>query len=251
MERPRTWKVGELARATGLTVRTLHHWDHLGLVTPSGRTAAGHRRYEDRDVERLYEVLALRRLGVPLATVGELLGGSASVEDVLRQHLRLVDEQLVALRRLRAGLGAMVGAHPRSTADFLGLIREVVFVDEIVERYFTAEQLAGLAERREREAGQVAAVEAAWPELIARVQAAVDAGTDPAGEHGRALAAEWADLLERFHRGDDELRRSLYAMQAENADTIRREHGGPSAEQIAFIAAASAEPGAPAAAGAS
>ena len=55
------WKVGSLASATGLTVRTLHHYDHIGLVSPSGRTPSGHRLYEESDVRRLYQVLALRQ----------------------------------------------------------------------------------------------------------------------------------------------------------------------------------------------
>lgn len=48
------WKVGALARAAGLTVRTLHHYDHIGLLSPSARTGAGHRLYSEADVARLY-----------------------------------------------------------------------------------------------------------------------------------------------------------------------------------------------------
>jgi DNA-binding transcriptional MerR regulator len=72
---PRYWKVGELAGATGLTVRALHHYDRLGLLVPSQRTHAGHRLYGEADVSRLYHVLALRDLGFSLAEVGELLDG--------------------------------------------------------------------------------------------------------------------------------------------------------------------------------
>ena len=58
-----SWKVGDLARITGLTVRALHHYDHIGLLSPSLRTAAGHRLYTAADVARLYRVCLLRRLG--------------------------------------------------------------------------------------------------------------------------------------------------------------------------------------------
>jgi DNA-binding transcriptional MerR regulator len=54
------WSIGELAAATGLTVRTLHHYDEIGLARPSLRTHAGHRRYTATDVRRLHRVLALR-----------------------------------------------------------------------------------------------------------------------------------------------------------------------------------------------
>lgn len=61
-----TWRVGALAELTGLTVRALHHYDHLGLLRPSQRTPAGHRLYTADDVARLYRINLLRRLGFPL-----------------------------------------------------------------------------------------------------------------------------------------------------------------------------------------
>ena len=135
MDEERVWKVGELARATGLTVRTLHHWDELGLVVPGRRTSSGHRVYSGAEVERVYQVLALRRLGVPLSTIGSLLEGSQDVGEVLAQHLRLVEEQILALRRLRSGLAtALKTAADGSPADFVNLIRKVIVVDEIVEK---------------------------------------------------------------------------------------------------------------------
>ena len=59
-------KIGELARLTGLTIRTLHHYDHIGLVVPSVRTPAGYRGYIDADIERLHLVLVYRSVGLPL-----------------------------------------------------------------------------------------------------------------------------------------------------------------------------------------
>jgi hypothetical protein len=58
-------KVGELAAATGLTVRTLHYYEEVGLLVASGRTEAGHRLYDDAEVERLYRICLLRHLGLP------------------------------------------------------------------------------------------------------------------------------------------------------------------------------------------
>ena len=60
------YRIGELARAAGVTVRALHHYDSLGLLVPSERTGAGHRLYSADDVERLYRLLALRGVGLPL-----------------------------------------------------------------------------------------------------------------------------------------------------------------------------------------
>src|SRR5258708_34448094 len=70
-----TWKVGALARATGLTVRTLHYYDEIGLLPPSARLAGGHRLYDAADAARLYRLIRLRQLGFPLDQVDAVLAG--------------------------------------------------------------------------------------------------------------------------------------------------------------------------------
>jgi DNA-binding transcriptional MerR regulator len=87
--------VGRLAELAGVTVRTLHHYDELGLVTPSGRTAAGYRVYAAADVERLREVLTYRRLGFGLREVAELVSdpGVDSVGHLRRQRSLLAEQQ--------------------------------------------------------------------------------------------------------------------------------------------------------------
>ncbi|MGH8995195.1 MAG: TipAS antibiotic-recognition domain-containing protein [Acidimicrobiales bacterium] len=83
-------------------------------------------------------------------------------------------------------------------------------------------------------------VEAAWPKLIEQVQAALDAGVDPAAPEAQRLAAEWMKLLEQFHGGDEGLRDSLYRMYADNAEHIEQQRGGPSPALLAFVKAANA-----------
>jgi DNA-binding transcriptional MerR regulator len=96
--------VGHVAELAGVSVRTLHHYDEIGLVRPSARTGAGYRAYSAADVERLREVLAYRRLGFGLRDVAELVG-DPSVDAVA--HLRRL-RALVLHRRDRAD--AMVTA---------------------------------------------------------------------------------------------------------------------------------------------
>src|SRR5205809_357472 len=82
------WQVGELARATGLTVRTLHHYDGIGLLVPSARNHAGHRRYTDSDVRRLHQIVALRGFGLGLAEIREVLDVSGpDPRDPVRHQL--------------------------------------------------------------------------------------------------------------------------------------------------------------------
>ena len=244
-EEAQVWKVGQLAASTGLTVRTLHHYDHLGLVRPSARTAAGYRLYVDSDVERLYRVLALRQLGLPLDTIAKVLDGTLPIEALLEQHRAYLDRQLVAIRTLRAQLSIMAGAsqgdEPASVTDFFELIRKVITVDDTVKQYFSDEQLAELAERRAQLGEQaIANVQAAWPKLIGQVQAAVDGGVDPATPQAQKLAEEWMGLLQQFHGDDKGLRDSLYRMHGDKAQQIELKHGGPSPALLEFIRAANA-----------
>ncbi|MGW5384149.1 MerR family transcriptional regulator [Nocardia sp. NPDC003963] len=240
----RVWKVGDLAAEAGLTVRTLHHYDRIGLVRPAGRTSTGHRLYTAGDVERLYQVLALRQLGLGLDRIADLLHGTVVLTQVLSAHRDYLAAQLAATRELHALVEALATATAESGPDtstdrFLELIRRTVMVDDTFKEYFTGGQLTQLAQRREAlGAEHIRQVEAAWGVLIPEVDAAIAAGMDPAAPEARQLAARWMELLEGFHGGDEGLRDSLYRMQAGEAERIESEFCGPSPAQIEFITAA-------------
>ena len=72
------WKIGELARRTGLTVRTLHHYDEIGLLSPAERSDGGHRVYDEADVQRLYRIVSLRSLGFPLDAIARALDSQSA-----------------------------------------------------------------------------------------------------------------------------------------------------------------------------
>ncbi|WP_433212656.1 MerR family transcriptional regulator [Dactylosporangium sp. CS-047395] len=102
-------RVGELARATGLTVRTLHYYDEIGLLSPGQRSSGGHRLYNGEDIQRLYRICLLRRLGVPLEQIARALDDPAwSLGAAVHRHLDEVDRQVAAAHRLRSGLQGMV-----------------------------------------------------------------------------------------------------------------------------------------------
>ncbi|RNL82058.1 MerR family transcriptional regulator [Halostreptopolyspora alba] len=234
-----------MARFTGLTVRTLHHYEDVGVVVPSRRTASGHRLYDERDLRRLYRVVALRDLGLSLESIRTLLADEVDLAGLLRDQLDHVRRRLSALRALRTRLSTLVdtadSAGDIASTDLLALIEEVSQMEETFANYFSQDQRARLEQRREERGQRVIDAEIAeWPQLIARVQDEMDAGTDPSDPRVRPLARRWTELLESFHGGDEGLRDSLYRMQRENSETIRERHGGPSPEMIAFIERANA-----------
>ncbi|MGY1661157.1 MerR family transcriptional regulator [Geodermatophilus sp. SYSU D00705] len=97
--------VGEVAALAGVTVRTLHHYDRIGLLSPSGRTSAGYRRYSPADLDRLHRVLVYRELGFPLEEVATLLDDpSADPAEHLRRQHRLLRDRLERTRAMVAAV---------------------------------------------------------------------------------------------------------------------------------------------------
>jgi DNA-binding transcriptional MerR regulator len=99
------YPVGQVAGFTGVTVRTLHHYDGIGLLSPSGRSRAGHRRYDDGDLDRLQQILFYRELGFPLDEIAVLLDdpGADPQEHLRRQH-RLLSDRIDELRKMAAAV---------------------------------------------------------------------------------------------------------------------------------------------------
>jgi MerR family transcriptional regulator, thiopeptide resistance regulator len=92
--------VGQVAQTLGVTVRTLHHYDEIGLVVPSGRSPAGYRLYTEEDLRQLQHVVVYRRLGFPLEEIGELLADGADVAAHLRRQRQAVTDRLEELSGL-------------------------------------------------------------------------------------------------------------------------------------------------------
>ncbi len=103
--------VSDIARLTGVTVRTLHHYDAIGLLVPSARSDAGYRLYTDDDVLRLRSILVLRELGLSLGAIGEHL--RADPEERRRQ----LEDHRAALRRRAESLAEAVRAVDREIAE--------------------------------------------------------------------------------------------------------------------------------------
>jgi DNA-binding transcriptional MerR regulator len=94
VRRVNEYTVGEVARLAHVSVRTLHHYDDIGLLAPSGRTAAGYRQYSEADLRRLRQVLFYRQLDFGLDEIAEMLADAgAGTDDHLRRQHRLVRER--------------------------------------------------------------------------------------------------------------------------------------------------------------
>ncbi|WP_175689746.1 MerR family transcriptional regulator [Burkholderia anthina] len=201
-------KVGELAKRSGLTVRTLHHYHAIGLLTPSVRADNGYRLYDRDDIARLHQIQALRRFGLSLAEIGDHLNppGTPLVELVAKQIASL-DHQLAQTARLRERLAHLhaqlaAGTEPE-LADWLTTLELMTVYDH----YFSEEELARLPMYRKSQTG-----DAEWIALVADVRALHDAGVPPEDARVRAFADRWMTLLVRDTNNDPRLLAKLNLM---------------------------------------
>lgn len=210
-----TWKVGALAEASGLTVRQLHHWDRIGLLGPSRRTAAGHREYTEQDVIRLYQVLALRRLGLGLETIATCLDAGVDPVRLVGEHLAAVEASIASLDALRRQLAHIHGElvadpDPDRAPDISALIDALRTMggagpehEQALRRHLDDDRIQTLQDQA-AVLGPAAhyLLEVEWPELYRRAEALRTAGVEPAEPRVRRLVARMDELSSLFTGGD-------------------------------------------------
>jgi DNA-binding transcriptional MerR regulator len=212
------YSVGEVARYAGISVRTLHHYDRIGLVAPGGRTGKGYRRYAEHDLERLHQVLFYRELGFPLDQIATILDepGTDAVAHLRRQH-RLLNERITRLQAMVAAVEHAMEAQqmgisltPEERFEVFGEHDPERYADEVRERWGDTD---AYRESRRRTASygkeEWQRVKAAGDDLERRFAAALAAGTpatDPAAldlaeEHRQHIVRWFYDCPYPMHRG--------------------------------------------------
>jgi len=214
--------VGAVATLTGVSVRTLHHYDHVGLVVPSVRTPAGYRGYTDVDIERLHLVLVYRSVGLPLDEIRTLLDDETAdvVEHLRRQH-ELLLEQAERLDHTIKAVEELMNAH----RDGIQLTAE-----EQVEIFGTtafSEEYAAEAEQRwgdtdawkqsQQRVSRLSKqdwidIKAEGDALLAALADAKRNGVRPGSAEADELAARHRASIERFYDCGDEMHRGLAEM---------------------------------------
>ncbi len=224
METVRTlYQASEFAEMTGVTVRALHHYDRLGLLKPSGRTAAGYRLYGERDFARLQQIVTLKFIGLSLKQIKEVLDrDSFDLSTALRLQREILGEKQ---RHLEMAISAIEKAERVIASDgepdweSFAKIIEVINMQndwEWVKKYYTEDQLQELAERGTPEALEKGQQD--WAVLLKDVEAAIGEGVDPASVRALSLAGRWSELIERFTGGNPAIAESLSNLYRDQAN---------------------------------
>lgn len=203
--------VGQVAALVGISVRALHHWDEIGLVTPSARTVAGYRLYGSDDLTRIHTVLIYREIGMPLARIAQILDDpdADAGAHLTRQRSLLADRISRLTRMLRAvdtmlekeTMGENTSAQER--ADLLG----TYWAQEAEARWGDTEEWVQAAERKaamtpadwDRVRSETDVFEAA---LVAAKRDGVEPGSERANalaERHRASIDQWFDTTYSKH----------------------------------------------------
>ncbi|MDQ2722102.1 MAG: MerR family transcriptional regulator [Actinomycetota bacterium] len=224
--------VGQVAELVGVSVRTLHHYDEIGLVRPGARSSVGYRSYSDADVERLHRVLLYRELGFPLEEIATLLD-DPSVDALahLRRQRALLDERIDRLHQMVAAVEKMM------EAQTMGIQLTPEEQSEIFGDNWLGEGYSAEAEQRwgDTEAWKQSQSRAAtlskddWQQIKAETDALEAAFAEAHGDGVAADSARAHELAERhrasiarFYDCGHEMHRSLAEMYV--ADERYRRH---------------------------
>lgn len=188
----RRWRIGELAKAAHISVRTLRHYEQVGLLTPAGRTSGDHRWYGQADIERLYRIRALRELGMSLISIRHVINDSNALATLLQAHLQQVELEIARLAHLRERLRTVSHAGNVLTSDALLATLEAM---SRVEKHAYVRQHDHTS-KDEKQA------ELRWRRLGDRLRACMLAGIAPSSSEAGTVASEARGLIEAFAEGD-------------------------------------------------
>ena len=210
--------VGEVARLAGVTVRTLHHYDRIGLLSPSGRTAAGYRQYAPADLDRLHSVLLYRELGFSLVEVASLLDDPAAdpAAHLRRQHALLWERlertqgMVAAVEKEMEALSMGISLTPEERFEVFGEQDPARYDAEVEERWGETD---AYAESKRKTSSYTKddwlRIKAEGADLEARFSAAMRSGVpadanpamDLAEEHRQSITRNYYDCPPAMHAG--------------------------------------------------
>lgn len=213
-----SYSVGRVAGVAGVTVRTLHHYDDIGLLTPSERTHAGHRRYGDGDLDRLQRILFYRELGFPLEEVAALLDDpETDPREHLRRQYQVLTERIEQLQQMAAAVRHNMEAQKMGVNLTLEEKFEV-FGDHDPDQYQAeAEERWGHTEAYQESQGRAASLSKEdWQRIMGehddvcrRAAALLESGTPATSADAMSLAEEHRAWIANHYECDYALHRCI------------------------------------------
>ncbi|MCM3672110.1 MerR family transcriptional regulator [Mesobacillus maritimus] len=213
-----TWKIGELAKLTGLTVRTLHHYDQIGLFSASQVSDSGHRIYSESDIRKLQQILSFKQLGLSLEEIKEMLKKqSLDRVQVIKMQMQKVKKQIQLQEELYTRLENIYTLLDSEKDVSPNQLIQLIEVMNMVEHYFSKEQLDKMKNQTEQfSAEEMKQMESQWSTLIMDIRVEMEKNTPPADPKVTELAKTWKSLINQFSAGDQEIVKSAERFHSDN-----------------------------------
>ncbi|GGK12224.1 hypothetical protein GCM10008955_01830 [Deinococcus malanensis] len=247
------WTVGEVAELTRVSVRTLHHYDALGLLMPSVRSEANYRLYAPDDLSRLWRILTFRELGFPLSEIGRLLGGGPEAElSALRLQAALLQEQASRAQRRLGTVMSLLEAAERDKGGFTMSSQDLrdmfdgfdpaQYESEVQERWGDTDACRQTDERtRNYTRADWAQLKEEGEKLTSAYLTLMDRGFLPEGVQAQQVAAHPRAYFQRwFYNASPDMMRSLALMWIQDerfTHNIDRARPGLAAYQSSAVTA--------------
>jgi len=217
----KTRSIGQLAKMAGVSVRTLHHYDHIELLTPSFRTAAGYRRYQEQDLLRLQQILFFKELNFPLGEIRNVLDDPDFDQiEALENHRRLLQWQAARLSNLVKTIDKTIQRIAEEAMTMTDKELYEGFTQEQIERYkreareLYEPQVVKETEQRVRRMSkaQWKAVKEEGEEVAHLIAAHMD--KDPSNPEVQSLIARHHTWIENFYPASAEVYSGLGQLYA-------------------------------------
>lgn len=203
------YTIGQLSKKTGVTIRTLDHYDKIGLIEPSSRTEGGHRLYDDQNVMRLEQVLAMKYMNFSLEQIKSMLTTSTKTyKETIKDQLQMVRQEKIRLQALEQALHAVL-----YSVEFEGEMNWVVIFEiirlfqqdpeaatNLLQDYLTEEEINQMIHRNcELTNEQIFE----WNDTLHEIREVMDCG--PTDLEAQRVAKKWLAQLPKLPGNDENM----------------------------------------------
>ncbi|HTF98338.1 MAG TPA: MerR family transcriptional regulator [Cellvibrio sp.] len=213
-------KIGQLSHQVCLSIRTLHHYDQIGLLSPSVRTPAGHRLYNKKDIALLHRIQALKQLGFSLQKISQIINdNSLPLPEVIEQQIANIEGEITQAIKLKEKLMRLQSSLLKGEEPDTNKWLDTLALMNVYDKYLTANEI--------EELNSYAAIvkdelENDWPEMVKKLNLMMSQKVSSNDGSAKEFVIQWTEMLERLVGHDPQLLLKVHAMSNEPEIQIQR-----------------------------
>jgi DNA-binding transcriptional MerR regulator len=222
------FKIGEVAKRTGVSIRSLRHYDSIELLSPSGRSESGYRLYSKSDLMQLQQIVSLKQMGFPLNTIKSMLNDdSLTLQKTMEMHMEYMQNELLKQQQIYRQIKHVCELMQTKQEVSIDEVCQTVESIKMLEKYYTEEQLEELKKRTfhldEKKAKEY---DDAWHAVFNGLAELEKQGVAASSPKTKPFALKSRELLSAFTQGDEGIEQSIKKMyEQEGGGQMLRNHG--------------------------